>query len=70
VRVSGRWLEAFGFKKGAKHTAIGVERRVTRSHRLRSRAGRRHVAAWDLAPADAQDVHFRRATARDLLAPV
>jgi hypothetical protein len=25
VRVSGRWLEAFGFKEGAKVTAIGVE---------------------------------------------
>ena len=25
VRVSGRWLEAFGFKEGAKFTAIGVE---------------------------------------------
>ena len=25
VRVSGRWLEAFGFKEGAKYTAIGVE---------------------------------------------
>jgi hypothetical protein len=25
VRLSGRWLEAFGFKEGAKFTAIGVE---------------------------------------------
>lgn len=25
VRVSGRWLEAFGFKEGARYTAIGVE---------------------------------------------
>ncbi len=25
VRVSGRWLEAFGFKEGAKYAAIGVE---------------------------------------------
>ena len=25
VRVSGRWLEEFGFKEGAKFTAIGVE---------------------------------------------
>jgi hypothetical protein len=25
VRLSGRWLEAFGFKEGAKFTAIGIE---------------------------------------------
>jgi len=25
VRLSGRWLEAFGFKEGAKFTAVGVE---------------------------------------------
>ncbi|MGZ5443550.1 MAG: hypothetical protein ACXW5U_13905 [Thermoanaerobaculia bacterium] len=25
VRVSGRWLEAFGFKEGARFAAIGVE---------------------------------------------
>jgi hypothetical protein len=25
VRVSGRWLEALGFKEGAKYTAVGVE---------------------------------------------
>jgi hypothetical protein len=25
VGVSGRWFEAFGFKEGAKYTAIGVE---------------------------------------------
>jgi len=25
VRVSGRWLEAFGFKEGAKFAAVGVE---------------------------------------------
>jgi len=25
VRLSGRWLEAFGFKEGAKFAAVGVE---------------------------------------------
>jgi len=25
VRLSGRWLEAFGFKEGAKFTAFGEE---------------------------------------------
>jgi len=25
VRLSGRWLEAFGFKEGAKFTAVGEE---------------------------------------------
>jgi len=25
VRVSGRWLEAYGFKEGAKFVAVGVE---------------------------------------------
>lgn len=25
VRLSGRWLEAFGFREGAKFTAFGVE---------------------------------------------
>jgi hypothetical protein len=25
VRLSGRWLEAFGFKEGAKFTAVDVE---------------------------------------------
>ncbi len=25
VRLSGRWLEAFGFKEGAKFVAVGIE---------------------------------------------
>jgi len=25
VRVSGRWLEAYGFKEGARFVAVGVE---------------------------------------------
>lgn len=25
VRLSGRWLEAFGFKEGSKFSAVGIE---------------------------------------------
>lgn len=32
VRLSGRWLEAFGFKEGAKFTAVGVCQRRDHLH--------------------------------------
>jgi hypothetical protein len=68
VRVSGRWLEAFGFKEGAKFTAIGVE------------GGLRVLTVYEAAPngrtslpdasraIDAQDDAVPRAILSDLLA--
>jgi hypothetical protein len=39
VCLSGRWLEAFDFKEGAKFTAIGVEGGAVRSSRRGASSG-------------------------------
>jgi len=61
VRLSSRWLEAFGFKEGAKFTAVGVEggllvlavydaRRTAASRRVTRRArSMRRMPPHDLA---------------------
>ena len=69
VRVSGRWLEAFGFKEGAKYTAIGVEGGLfSPSTKPRQAAARRGLRPR--ARSMRRMMHFRRAILSDLLAPL
>lgn len=68
VRLSGRWLEAFGFKEGAKFTAVGIEGGLLVLTVYKAAPNDRTSPRDASRALDAQD--FRRAILRDLLAPL
>ena len=70
VRLSGRWLEAFGFREGAKFTAVGVEGGLLVLTVYEASPGGRTSPRAASRAIDAQDDALPSRTSRDLIAPL